>query len=66
MNGETVAVSASAGVRDLYQRNLRSIPIRDVIDFTSILQRQTPESVAYAVCYLRSEAEERKEISHSR
>jgi len=30
-----------------------------VIDFNVILGRMTPQSVAYAVCYIRSEAEQR-------
>jgi hypothetical protein len=31
----------------------------DVIDFNALVEKETPHSVAYAVCYVRSEAEQR-------
>jgi WD40 repeat protein/class 3 adenylate cyclase/tRNA A-37 threonylcarbamoyl transferase component Bud32 len=51
--GDTVAISG----RDLKWRAVALT--NEVIDFNAILGKATPRSVAYAVCYLRSETEQR-------
>lgn len=35
LNGETVEISTSAGIRDLHLRDTRTVPIHEVIDLTS-------------------------------